>query len=321
SIRGVAGLRDVRTGWKVTAGRVDTQADRRRGWSLRSIPLVCLLALLPLAATVGPATSVAGAAAPIGPFVALGDSYTAGPLIPNLIEDSGPCGRSDHDYPALIAFAKKVPVFHDVSCGGASTDSMWTAQFPRTARQLDAVRSDSWVVSIGVGANDIGLMGLATTCSALGLVDSIGSPCKDYYTAGGVDQNAVAIAATALRIGDILATIRRHAPRARVLVVGYPDIFPQTGPGCWPVVPIAPGDLPYLRSVELALNAMLATQAANNGATFVDTYSSSIGHDVCKEPGTRWVEWLVVGSAAAPLHPNILAMQNDALQVLAALGR
>jgi len=76
-------------------------------------------------------------------------------------------------------------------------------------------------------------------------------------------------------------------------VVGYPVILPNSGSGCWPVVPIAFGDVPYLRGVEKALNAMLAAVAAANNATFVDTYTASIGHDVCQDPGTKWVEGLI----------------------------
>ena len=79
--------------------------------------------------------------------------------------------------------------------------------------------------------------------------------------------------------------IYTDAPNARVLVVGYPAIVPNTGDGCWPVVPIAFGDVPYLRGVEKELNAMLATEAAANKATYVDTYTASIGHDACEARG------------------------------------
>jgi len=292
----------------------------RRVHRLRVVPVVtCLLGVL-LSLPVFSARVIGAPLPPGGAYIALGDSYTSGPLIPNLIPDSGPCERSDHDYPALVAWTRKVRL-HDVSCGGASTDHMWAPQFPGGPRQLDAVGGNPSLVTLGIGANDIGLVGIASTCSGLGLVHPFGQPCKDYYTAGGVDQNARAISTAALRVADVLTIIHRHAPGARVLVIGYPDIFPESGPGCWPLVPLAADDVPYLRSVEHALNAMLATQAAANGATFVDTYTSSIGHDVCTGIGTRWIEWLFVGSSAAPIHPNALAMQNDALQILAVLAR
>lgn len=293
------------------------QAQRRR----RSLRVIwCLLAVLLATITVDTAP-VSGAGDLNGPYVALGDSYTSGPLVPNPIADAGPCERSDHDYPALVAFARRVPAFRDVSCGGASTDAMWLAQLPGRAPQLDAVGPDARLVTLGIGANDINLMGIVSTCGALGLADPLGSPCKNHYTVGGVDQNEVSIRATSAKVALVLADIHRRAPHARVLVVGYPDIVPQDGPGCWPHVSIAPGDLPYVRSIERGLNTMLAGQSARNGATFVDTYSPSFGHDVCREAGTRWVEWLVLDSPAAPIHPNALAMVSDALQVLTALGR
>src|SRR5829696_6028891 len=62
-------------------------------------------------------------------------------------------------------------------------------------------------------------------------------------------------------------------------------ILPESGPGCWPQMPIAPEDVPYLRETEKKLNAMLTGQAAANGAKYVDAYAASIGHDACQPPG------------------------------------
>ena len=64
---------------------------------------------------------------------------------------------------------------------------------------------------------------------------------------------------------------------------------------------------------------MLAAQADEAGARYVDTYHSSIGHDVCTLPGTKWVEGLVPTAPAAPFHPNSLGMRNSASRVLATL--
>jgi len=62
-----------------------------------------------------------------------------------------------------------------------------------------------------------------------------------------------------------------------------------------------------------------AGEAAAAGATFVDTYAGSVGHDVCQLPGRKWVEGIVVTAPAAPVHPNARGMANTAQQVLAAL--
>ena len=80
--------------------------------------------------------------------------------------------------------------------------------------------------------------------------------------------------------------------------------WPESGYGYWPQIPIGFLDVPYLRSTEQRLNSMLATQAAANGATLVNWYAVSIGHDACKSSSTRWVEPLVPTNAAAPIHPN-----------------
>ena len=117
-----------------------------------------------------------------------------------------------------------------------------------------------------------------------------------------------------------LGEARRRSPQARIFVLGYPAILPEVGPGCWPLLPIAPDDVPYLRDKEKELNTMLATRAAAAGATYVDVYTPSIGHDACQLPGVRWVEPLVPLSPAAPVHPNALGMQGMATVVAGAMG-
>ena len=61
---------------------------------------------------------------------------------------------------------------------------------------------------------------------------------------------------------------------------------------------------------------MLAAQAAAAGATYVDVYGPSLGHDACQLPGIRWVEPVVPLSPAAPVHPNALGMQGMAAVLL-----
>ena len=61
-------------------------------------------------------------------YVALGDSYTAGPLIPNQDPAYPGCLRSDHNYPSLIAPDLGLPAFRDVSCSGAQTKDMTSSQ-------------------------------------------------------------------------------------------------------------------------------------------------------------------------------------------------
>lgn len=56
------------------------------------------------------------------------------------------------------------------------------------------------------------------------------------------------------------------------------------------------------------------------GAEYVDVITASIGHDICKPAGIRWVEGLFPGDVAAPVHPNALGMQGAAQQVTNAIN-
>jgi lysophospholipase L1-like esterase len=277
-------------------------------------------AILAGALAVVPA-SPAHAAAPTGRYVALGDSFTSGPLIPSQVDLN--CVRSNRNYPSLVAGAIGSSALVDVSCGGATTADILgpgSGQLGVTVpAQISAVTAATALVTVGISGNDIGFSSIISTCAQDSLSNPFGSPCKSRYTAGGTDQLQARIAATAPKVASVLQAVRAAAPNAQVVVVGYPAILPDTGLGCWPVVPIAYADVPYLRDVEKSLNAMLSSQAAGNGATYVDTYTPSIGHDACKSTSTRWVEGLVPANPAAPFHPNAAGEQGMASAVVARL--
>jgi lysophospholipase L1-like esterase len=295
---------------------------RRCGGVLSRRIRVLAVAVLGLALLPAPLETVS-AASPAGPYVALGDSYAAGPLIPNQLDLS--CVRSDHNYPALVAASLQVTAFRDVSCSGATTFDLTQAQLgfllARVAPQLGALGPDTRLVTLSISGNDIGFADIVVTCAVASLLNPFGAPCQGIYTAGGTDRLAAEVAAAGPRVAAVLQGIHQRAPRALVLVVGYPDILPTAGSGCWPFLPVAAGDLPYLNGIELALNGMLAREASLNRARYVDTYAPSIGHDACQAQGTRWVEGLIPTMPALPIHPNVLGMQATAAAVLAAIRR
>jgi lysophospholipase L1-like esterase len=244
-------------------------------------------------------------------YVALGDSYAAGPIIPNQISPLG-CLKSDHNY-AHLATPSIGLTLRDPSCSGATTADMTSPQEIEiegpNPPQFNSLDSSTTVVSLTIGGNDIGFTEIALSCITL---NPFTTPCKDKYDSGGKDQIAERIAATAPKVAAVLQGIHSRSPAAKVFVVNYAAIFPETGFGCWPQMPIGFGDVPYLRSKEQELNAMLATQAANNGATLVNWYNASIGHDACKSSSVRWVEPVVPTNPAAPIHPNERGMQGAA---------
>ncbi|MBA2522223.1 MAG: SGNH/GDSL hydrolase family protein, partial [Solirubrobacterales bacterium] len=138
--------------------------------------------------------SAPAAAAPgSGVYIALGDSYTSGPLVPNQHGSPIDCGRSDHNYPSLIAAEFQPAEFIDVSCGSAKTKDMAAPQtgLPlggTNPPQFDALRADATLVTVGIGGNDAGLVGVGEKCGQLGLLDPFGTACRDYYAPGGNDS-------------------------------------------------------------------------------------------------------------------------------------
>ena len=251
-------------------------------------------------------------------YVALGDSYTAGPLIPNQSTDPLGCLRSDHNYPSIVKTRIKVTKFRDNSCSGATTTDLYNVQNVTPGPnqpQLDLVDSETKVVTMGMGGNDIGFTDIVKTCA---LQNPFGSGCKSSFVHGTDDTLIDRINATAPKIDFALASIRGKSKLAKIFVIGYPTILPATGTGCYPKVPILPGDVVYLRGIEQALNAMLKARAIAAHDYFVDTATSSIGHDACAS--ANWVEGIIPTHVAAPVHPNASGMMNTGLVVAAAIN-
>ena len=258
-----------------------------------------------------------------GPYVALGDSYTAGPLIPNQVSAPLKCARSDHNYPSYVRGRSGRGVVHRRQLlvrRDAPHDRLPAVPAGTHEPQFNGLRDDARLVTVGIGGNDAGLVGAAVKCVELGLLAPTGMACRNNYAPGGQDQIVAKIQATAPRIAAVLDGIRARAPLARIVLVGYPAVAPRDGSSCYPIVPLSSDDLRYFDGLLVQINAMLAEQATANGAEFADTFDESIGHDVCKLPGTKWFEGIVPTTIAYPIHPNALGMQSTARSVLRVLG-
>ncbi|MEO6471913.1 MAG: hypothetical protein ABIR57_08375, partial [Aeromicrobium sp.] len=97
---------------------------------LTTIAIGCALALF-AGCSSAPSKPAKSAAPPpaFKNYVALGDSYTSGPLIAPTSPGSPPyCLRSGSNYPSYLASYLKVKKLTDVSCGGASTTDLYSSQ-------------------------------------------------------------------------------------------------------------------------------------------------------------------------------------------------
>jgi lysophospholipase L1-like esterase len=251
-------------------------------------------------------TTATSAAATPQVYVALGDSMASGPLIPDPTGELA-CARSTHNYAHDMAATLGIPVLRDVTCSGASTFHMTNPQPLSIAGvsagtappQFDALTPDTTLVTLTIGGNDVGLVGVAQSCEQL---NPFGAKCEGNYVVNGVDTVAARSDAFAPKLAAVLQGIHQRAPQARVLVTGY-GLYIKAG-GCWPFEPVLGTDATWLQGEVDHLNAVIATTAAANGATYVDVRTPSTGHDSCQGESSRWVEGYVPLTTAAPLHPN-----------------
>ncbi|HYJ22199.1 MAG TPA: SGNH/GDSL hydrolase family protein [Solirubrobacterales bacterium] len=269
---------------------------------------ICALAL------VAPVTQ---AATPLR-YVALGDSYSAasGVLPPDLFAPLQ-CLRSVRNYPHVIA-ATTGAQLRDVTCGAAETGDYFEAQYPGVAPQLDAVKPDTQLVTMTIGGNDSGVfINTILSCGTAGLSTlGQGSPCKDRYGSSFEDTINTT---TYPSLVKSLTAVRARAPNAEVAILGYPWITPATG-GCFDRLPIAQGDVPYVRGIQATLNDAIRRAAAATGATYVSLDAVSEGHDACRPIGVRWVEPVLQGTNPVIVHPNALGESQMAAQTMTVLG-
>ena len=281
----------------------------------------------------GVSTGSAAQPAPQGPYVALGDSYTAGPDIPEQVGDPSGCERSSENYPSLVAQGLKLTPseVRDVSCSGATIADLSKAQVTSDGTnpaQLSALSASTGIVTLGFGGNDVDFTSVMTRCVELDmlpvLIDRNGTadlaPCLDYYSWHGVNQIEQKIQAASGQLSVALKQIETRAPHARIFVVGYPALVPDGGSTCANTLGITEGDVKFIYQEEQSLNSMLRQRATSAGATYVDTYTPSIGHDACSDESVRWIEPLVPASPAAALHPNARGEQGMAAAVLSDAG-
>lgn len=253
------------------------------------------------------------APAPVAPngeqYVALGDSYTAAPLVPSTDTADG-CLRSDGNYPHLLA-AELGYELTDVSCVGATTSSMIGVQQTRSGAQpaqFDALGRGTDLVTVGIGGNDVELFTtLFQECLPLAAEDPDGAPCTEKLE-GGPDDLLPAVRRVDGLVEAIVTGIRQRAPKAEIVVVDYPQLLPAEG-SC-EAGALAAGDYPYVREVNAALSRAVMAGAEAADADTIDVLGMSRGRDVCSED--PWVNGIQTDpEAALAFHP--FAVEQEAV--------
>jgi lysophospholipase L1-like esterase len=242
-------------------------------------------------------------------YVALGSSFAAGPGIETQL---GSCGRSDQNYPHLVAAALELELT-DVSCGGATTANILDTPQGTAAPQLAAVGADTALVTVTIGGNDITYSASTGRC---------GNAKAEDQCAAKLDHARIAALSQDLpgRLAAVLDAIRSKAPQAAIVMVTYPRVVPPAAERC-AAVGLADADADYFAQLGQQLEDAMAGAAKAKQLLVADPYVLSAGHGPCADADDRWVNGAVPAGSGAPFHPTASAHREMARLVLAALGR
>ena len=231
------------------------------------------------------------------------------PGIPT-IDGSNGCQRSDHNYGALAAKRLQAK-YVDVSCGMATTANATAPQVTVTGPvppQLKGVTKKADVVLVGLGLNDLQFFSdMVFTCTFLAVIQPAGTPCQDLFavspSGGPIDR----LPQIAQNITAVLTAVEERAPDAQVLLVGVPQLVPESGTCA--ELPLPAEEYPYFHRAFDELAQTMEEAADEAGVTFVDVLGPSEGHDICAGEDA-WV----LGNADRPgagvaYHPLVVEQQ------------
>ena len=277
-------------------------------------------------------------------YVALGDSYASGEGIKltGYVDTAGVvsatqatkdgCNRSSQSYPIImsswLASQPGMPPFQlaDLACSGATSTDI-SSSSPATGlglagasgdhgetTQLDnaTVLSRAKVVTIMVGGDDANFRAIAEACATAVVVDQ----CSPRSPISSVAQAAQNIGQLGSVLSSTYAAVRSAAPQARLYVVDYPDMVPESVSATQ--YPHGCGGIPkgyaisYLSQLEPLLHAQVRSAAAAAGAVYVDPNSPSApqsfqGHSLCESKSKQWFFGL---GKTGPFHPNVTGQSN-----------
>lgn len=247
-----------------------------------------------------PTSPTSPTAATSGTYVALGDSAASGLGIAP--QAPGACGRSTRAYPPLLAERRGLELDNRTCAGDRIADIFGTSTEPGATQrepQGATLDEDTTLVTVMIGANDLGFAGLiGASCSgARAGSESAWCLARDPEAQRRIGERLQEIGEEA-RV--MLTEVVERAPNARVLLVGYGDPLGEAGP-C-PALPVTEEAFALARTSVAALNAELRDAAEAAGAEFVDTFTVTRGHGVC-DPDP-WTNGFTSDGDGAVGHPR-----------------
>jgi lysophospholipase L1-like esterase len=248
-------------------------------------------------------------------LLALGDSFSsgqgAGGYDPGTTGNGNTCFRSDRAWSHLLARRLDLRALPSLACSGAVSEDVRTGRPPssaggdeaeRRAPQVARITGNPAVITLSIGGNDIGFASILQTCI-------VGDCVKTYHLPTG-DLLERKLADVRPHLVETYKMIKAKAPRARLVVMGYPRLFPKSD-AAHPIGNCAAGrqitgkETAYLNDLLTRFDAVIAAAASEAGATFADVREALDGHEE-RCDGQSWLNHLhlLPKQFPASFHPN-----------------
>ena len=209
-------------------------------------------------------------------LVALGDSFSSGDGAPPYDATSGHCRRSAHAWPVRLAFTLELSV-RSGACSGARIADLEPQHAALSATD------DLRLVTLTIGGNDLGFGEVLRRC--------VLSDCRRQYTRGARDVLDGRIARLRERLPAVYGRVQREAPRARLVVMGYPRLFPrrQARFTCAALGTITPGEVRFLNAKTASADRAIRGAARQADAVYVDVLDAFEGGEMRCRARRRYV--------------------------------
>jgi lysophospholipase L1-like esterase len=214
-------------------------------------------------------------------YVALGDSYSAGNGA-NSTNLNSSCNRNTYAYPYLLSQQKGYALTF-VACSGAVTGDVINSQ-------VNSITSDTKLVTITIGGNDIGFTNLIIACTTLGCSSQIAS-----------SQNQINTQLPA-KLDATYNAIRAKSATAQVVVLGYGRPFASPPRTCLAATGVSSSEETSLTTLVDSLNTTIKTRALAHGFSYADVNPYWAGHDVCAS--NPFTNGLTIFHTADSYHPT-----------------
>jgi lysophospholipase L1-like esterase len=239
-------------------------------------------------------------------YVAMGDSYQSGEgaddYLPAAAGRPLRCHRSRNAYSQRLAARLAGRFEHNeardfLACSGDEVPEL-------LSRQVSRLSPDVGLITVGIGGNDAGWTQVLEDC----MKDAVAHPrpgsgvgCKqiiDSHFADGLPR-------LRRRLGDAYTQIRRRAPNATVIVLGYPAIFEDSWRStfCASVGPLTRGARSDLREGAEALDDTIRGVAERFGFRFVDPRAAFKNHRICSA-GRDWLHGVTLERGELAISPS-----------------